>query len=476
MTPKKRRVMARPLQEPSRKPEAGRRVTPLVAGLIVLVVGLVAIFIFLPRLFGGPVATGTPPVAGLPTPPPLTPPPGGSVAVPTQVGPTDGATPPVATPGVPTGNQGLVVDWHQVPDPGLGVVIGVTGAASANGRLVVIGDSTEDFVPAIWWSDNGNTWQLAQWPDSGNSALALTGVTAGGPGFVAVGSDYESEDAINAVTYTSTDGVSWQRGDDPDLAGQSAFLIGAAGTNVVAFADSGAVFKSSDGLSWDPVLDASAVEVGDGLLDVAGYNGSLWAFSTAPGATEEESGPLDVWRTDDGISWTRLGTVPDSLGALDARTAVGPKGLVLVADIDNADSFAWHGWQSADGANWQPATNTPAEITDVLSDETGFIAVGYYNLAGGCAVDETENVGVTWTSVDGLTWRQMSQEGWVGREVDVLGLIGRTLVGVGIDWNLLYAEEGGNSGLVWTADLPASAQDDLPPPSPAPEPTAPPDC
>lgn len=391
-----------------------------------------------------------------------------------EIPPTNQASqPPLETPVGPIASGGLVVNWQEVADPGLGVVIGVTAAASANGRIVVVGDSTEDFLPAIWWSTDGTTWQLAVWPDGSNNSLALTGVTAGGPGFVALGSDYESG---AAVTYASTDGSSWQRGDDIDLDGQSVYLLGAAGTNVVAFADSGTVFTSSDGLSWDPVLDAPSVEVGNGLLDVAAYNGSLWAFSLATGAAEGDREPVDVWRTDDGISWVRLGTVPDSVGALDARTAVGPKGLVLVADIDREDRFVWVAWQSADGASWQPAVNNPTEITDILADEAGFIAVGHYNSGGGCAIDETENVGVTWTSVDGITWRQMPEDGWLGREVEVLGLIGRTLVGVGIDWNLLYNEDGGDNGLAWTADIPQSAQDDLPPPAPTPEPTAPPGC
>jgi hypothetical protein len=392
--------------------------------------------------------------------------------VPTDVVPTDGATaPPFVTPGIPTGNDGLIVDWQEQP-AGLGAVLGVTAAASANGRVVIIGDATEDFLPAIWTSADGTTWQLGDFPDAASNTMGLTGLTAGGPGFVAFGYDYDSDAAIS---YASTDGVSWQRGDDADLDGQSIYLVGAAGSNVVAFADSGSVFTSTDGLTWTPALDASASDVGDGLLDVASYGGALWAFSTST-APSEVLAPLDVWRTDDGVAWARLGTVQDSGGALDARAAAGPNGLVVLAEIDRENTFAWMGWQSTDGTTWQAAINSPTEITDILADDLGYIAVGHQIGAGGCAVDETENIGVTWTSLDGLVWRQMPNEGWLGREVEVLGVTGRTLVGVGIDWNQLYSEVVGESGLVWTSALPSEAHDDAPPPEPTPVPTPPGDC
>jgi hypothetical protein len=447
-----------------------KRLIPPIAGLVLLVVGLVAISGLLPRNSGqGTVATSTPRVAVLPTPP--TSAPGASAALPTE-GTTE---PPIETPGVPTGNEGLIVDWREVADPGLGVVIGVKGAASSNGRVVVIGSSTQDYLPAIWTSGEGTTWQLADFPDAANNALTMTGLTSGGPGFVALGTDFESG---AGVAYASTDGMSWQRANDTDLDGQGVYLMGAAGQRVVAFADSGAVFTSTDGLSWDPALDATAAEVGDGLLEVADYGGSLWAFSEATSANEDEFPPVDVWRTDDGVAWVRLGTVPESQGTFDARAAVGPRGMVLLLAVAPSDDvFAWVAWQSVDGTSWQRATYSPTEITDILADDGGFIAVGHNYPADGCAVDETENVGVTWTSVDGLKWRQMpAEEGWLGRWAEVLGLTGRTLVGVGIDWNLVYSDPNGDSGVAWTADLPAATQDDAPPPEPAPEPTPSGDC
>ena len=74
---------------------------------------------------------------------------------------------------------------------------------------------------------------------------------------------------------------------------------------------------------------------------------------------------------------------------------------------------------------------------------------------------------MTWTSVDGVLWRQMPRKGWKGHEVQVVGQSGSTLVGFGVDWAFDY----GDGGSLWIAGLPGPPQDLAPAPSPTPKPT-----
>jgi hypothetical protein len=401
----------------------------------------------------------------------------GPGATPEAPGATGSATepPPGRTvPPPPSPGAGLNVSWIEAESPGIGVVpLGITGAAYGNGRVVAIADATEDYLPGIWSTADGRTWQAANFPDAASPDLGMTAVTAGGPGFVAFAQNYDN---VSAVAYASSDGVTWQRADDPDFAGQSVQLADSVGSTVVAAGDSGVLLTSVDGISWTPATDANSVVIAESVLDFASYNGVLYAFVldfTAP----VDSEPVEVWSTVDGSSWTRHGTIIGTEGVTDVSAAAGPKGIAALVQVDQGDFFGWKAWQSTDGVTWQPAANAPTDdITDVIADQTGFVAVGSYNLAGGCAIDETENVGTTWTSADGIKWRELSSDGWVARQVQALGVLGRTLVGVGIDWNLAFSEPVGDSGRAWTADLPESATDDAPPPAPTPEPTPLVDC
>jgi hypothetical protein len=478
--------MARPIQPvPTRRPP-DRRVIAIAAVAIVAAAIVVAIWALAPGNPGVGSRASVPPSRIVPretviltTPGPHSTTGAGQTLAPgatptartTPDGPTNSGPPVTSTEPLPPG-AGLAVNWSEAPSPGFGVVQDMTGAAYANGRVVVIGDATDEFLPGIWASDEGRTWQAANFPDSQSNDLQLTAVTAGGPGFVAFAQNY---DTSSAIAYASSDGLTWQRSDDPDFEDQFVFNLDSVGSTVVAASDNGILLTSTDGINWNPATDVNAVAIAEGVMDFASYNGTLYAFVIDFNAPDDQQ-PISIWSTQDAVNWTRLGSIAGTEGVIDASVAIGAKGMVVLSEVDQGDFFGWQAWQSADGVTWQPAVNTPSEITDVIADQSGFVAVGSYNLAGGCAIDETENVGTTWTSADGLKWRELSSPGWVARQIQALGFSGRTLVGVGIDWNLKYSEPPGDSGRAWTADLPDSATDDAPPPAPTPEPTPLPDC
>jgi hypothetical protein len=360
------------------------------------------------------------------------------------------------------GGVGLVVDWQQAPDPGLGRATGFAGVVAANGLLVAVGDAGDDFQTTAWSSSDGLQWQGA--PVGGGLTL-LSDIAPGGPGFVAVGWEFPS-----GFIATSADGLNWQAVDEPAFADHSFAWVGSSVGGLVVFDDSGGAFTSPDGTIWQESDDPSIGAVADGLLDLVQDGSTLWAFSRA-----EDGDLIEVWRSDDAMAWTQVGTIDGSQGSQSVSAAVGPHGMVVVALIEQDAVFEALAWQSADGATWTPALNTPTDIDDVIAVAAGFVAVGHYNVGEGCALIETDDVGVTWTSVDGLAWRQMPEDGWQGREVSVLGQVDGTLIGLGVDWNEFYDGDG-DSGTLWTAPLPAAATDTAPIPSPGAQPEPSPGC
>ncbi len=96
---------------------------------------------------------------------------------------------------------------------------------------------------AVWTSVDGATWSRVPHEEAvfGGGALYMGSVTAGGPGLVAVGSDW-SGSVSDAAAWTSVDGVSWSRvPDDPSVFGglgnQTMTSVIAVGPGLVAVGD-----------------------------------------------------------------------------------------------------------------------------------------------------------------------------------------------------------------------------------------------
>jgi hypothetical protein len=379
---------------------------------------------------------------------------------------------PEGTPAPIGEKKGLIVVWDQVPGSGISDSSGFSDVASANGALVAVGASGQNSYSGVWTSSDGLNWTAADFPDSGNVSIQLAAVTAGGPGFVVVGSDYSG--IGGGVVWLSADGQSWERIDADVFANQTLSRVGVAGDRLVAFSLEGGVFTSADGRTWESSSDPAAQTVAAGLLALVGDGSSLWAFSRDAAEPRQNRQTILVWRSDDGETWTQTGTIDGSEGASSAWAAAGANGLVVISNAYLHDTSVWQTFYSTDGSTWVPSEQTPTDVTDVISTEAGFVAVGHYNTGQGCALIETDDVGVTWTSVDGITWRHMPERGWNGREIQVVGRSGSTLAGLGVDWNLYYDDK--SSGVLWTFELPAPVEDLAPSPSPTPEPTPPVGC
>jgi hypothetical protein len=339
--------------------------------------------------------------------------------------------------------SGLKVEWHRVQTTGLGVPYIFTSLAYAKGTYVAA-DSAYNQGARIWFSSDARNWQLA-W----RGHVVPYDIVPGGPGFVAW-----SEGVLlsnNGRNWTHvTDGVP-QRLLDSDFT-----RLANVGDAVVAFPDSGHSYWSTDGRNWNGIGPGAGPQ---GPIALAGDGAHLWALT---GGRNFEGGvdqPVDVWVTDDGQHWTQSGQLPRSRRVSEVTAAFGPRGGVVIAGAK--------AWFAADNVHWHVAANTPTItskgrdfIDAAVGDDAGFIVVAHRDPPG-CAIDPAQRRALTFTSVDGKVWREMSEKGWKGREIDQLLINGRTLIGVGIDWrNDLPSAD------VWNAQLPALATDNAPPPPP----------
>ena len=186
---------------------------------------------------------------------------------------------------------------------------------------------------------------------------SLSCVTAFGSCFVGVGT--------NGAVYQSSDGISWT----PQVSGTANNLHGVAGggNQLVAVGDSGVILTSPDGITWSSRVSPTSLP----LYGVAYSNGLYVAV-----------GQLGTIVTSpDGVTWTKQGSGHNlysvtygSAGFL----AVGASGTILT---------------SLNGANW---TSQNAGTSATFYSAT--FGNGYYLIAGSNAVVKTSPDGVNWTS------------------------------------------------------------------------------
>lgn len=332
--------------------------------------------------------------------------------------------------------------WGRIENESLGGLgaQGMSSIAVGGPGLVAVGteSSGDDADGAVWISLDGLTWERVP-PDEealgGSGDQSMRSVTAGGPGFVAVGSQTRDLDS-DAAVWVSADGLNWERvpHDEAVFGGsrrQAMNAVVAGGPGLVAvgydeqdagFDDTGAkateaaVWVSADGLTWERVpydeatfggansqVMNAVVAGGPGLVAV-GYDNANpgWAGLDANAA---------VWTSPDGIAWTR---VPDSAVFGDQRwqtmnaVTVGGPGLVAVGYDGPVDKYNAAVWTSVDGSIWARVPpdeavfgGTGIQAMDAVTAwDGGLVAVGYDRAIGSFEA-------AVWVSSDGSTWARV---------------------------------------------------------------------
>lgn len=251
----------------------------------------------------------------------------------------------------------------------------------AHGRgLIAVGkdgqasEPAEDFAAAVWVSD-GNNWQRIS-----NNELVFDGpghqfmnrvVSNGDNGWIAIGAteDTSPGSEIDGAVWTSLTGKSgWVRRQDiRGLAGpktqdlrtvaQNGDTLIAGGTDAAEGDYDGALWRSSGGITWDPI------EAGENVL---GGPGDQWVITVEPHRDgfvavgydkEGEDGDAAVWLSPDGKRWTRVPSRGDLSGhgnqMMQGVTST-PIGLVAVGRIEHTDEEVDGAvWTSVDGSRWR---------------------------------------------------------------------------------------------------------------------------
>jgi hypothetical protein len=152
-----------------------------------------------------------------------------------------------------------------------------------------------------------------------------------------------------------------------------------------------------------------------------------------------------VWTSADGITWSRVARDDGAFGGLDycqagptisSVTAGGP-GLVAVgSDVDEYCGAFAAVWTSVDGITWSRVQEDgrvfgSQTINDVIATDFGLVAVGSRD-------GDTHGSAVVWTSPDGIRWSQLAHDetalGGVGDQMIMsVTETGSGLVAVGSD-------------------------------------------
>ena len=233
-------------------------------------------------------------------------------------------------------------------------------------------------------SSDGVTWTLRSDADDGE----LKSLAWGGGLFIAVGSRYAS---TAGLTMISGDGISWVSYNEPS---STPLAIDWAGSHFYRMHED-YIFRSSDGLAWDLVLNrsnsdfrgvylgsSSFVAVGNGVTCLS-PDGSGWTCTASSMGTQQDvvfsgehfiSGGADVYFSSDGLSWTHslTGSFIYGLAMTGGQVvAVGYSGQIF---LGFTDIIFYDGFESGRTNEWSavvpPPTPTPVPINTPTNTPT----------------------------------------------------------------------------------------------------------
>jgi len=246
--------------------------------------------------------------------------------------------------------------WEHLPQTTDIIGASFTDVTTWNNTLVAWGSAAdENASTTVWTSSDALTWK----PTTDLAGLdPVDAVTVGGPGLVALGSNYiESIDDFELAAATSTDGVHFTAASAASITG-AMVTDATAGSNGIAgvgwasseeVASSGLAVFSPDGQTWtqgsttDNSFDTAT------LIDVhPTASGYVVVGSTTTDELDYDLGR--VWGSADGQSWRSLGDLGGPFNLYGA-SALAPSGLYVftayqeTGDEDESDMKSTvYGW------------------------------------------------------------------------------------------------------------------------------------
>ena len=277
--------------------------------------------------------------------------------------------------------------------------------------------------------------------------------TAAAGGAVAFGTisreDPETfDDVERPALIASADGRRWVDITDPAITSATIYSAGSTGCDLIVMGRTAdgtpSVWTSPDGLAWTASTDPDVARLGTRTIGYAAGPGRVLAFAGDDLDGGVRVRRIEVWGSDHGLEWDRLGSLPGSARGSVQQTSYG-NGHWLV--LGTGRKWREHSWTSADGVTWQRITRKHVTgVTALAGYALGFVATGAYGDAPGdtCGTG-APYIGRTWVSEDGVAWTEVSRS----RGVAMLALapLDGRLYGLGNSTK-------NNAGRLWWGRLP----------------------
>jgi hypothetical protein len=274
---------------------------------------------------------------------------------------------PVPPPpsGAPSGSHGptaspapLDLEWTEVPIDAAtfhGAAVGLV--ISGDRGFLAFGQDRSDLHPITWTSPDGRTWTRHDQPATAfGGGVPDRAVEAGS--YIATGYDPKDSAEVRDV-WLSADGVTWHRSASRTGHGLSVAALAASGERAVLldYEFGGSVATSDDGEVWQEVPDQARAFGMGGTVSAIASMGE--AFYAAGGIGVGGGG---VWRSTDGRRWEELAG-PDVFGTGPLRGIFRTRHGLLVT----AQGYGFGGtWSSSDGRDWEPVEATTGDSLDLV--------------------------------------------------------------------------------------------------------------
>jgi hypothetical protein len=204
----------------------------------------------------------------------------------------------------------------------------------------------------FWISADGVDWQPVPDDPQAFANAEVRAIASSPEGFVAVGVVGSAQQPSGAVAWTSADGSTWHRIDDPAFARGIAVAIVPApfGGFVAVGSDldrrNAVAWTSPDGRRWTRAPDEASRQHPGGfawMTDAVAVAGSVIGVGDVQGL---QRGTATSWVTVDGAHWERARSAPvQQQGEFYAITPGGP-GVIAVGSFGAPDSYVPTVWLS----------------------------------------------------------------------------------------------------------------------------------
>ena len=400
-------------------------------------------------------------------------------------------------------SQGRGQGFVAVPDssvfdaPSTAAGGGQSGAvmdAVTAGALGLFASGTVNGEASVWYSTDGQRWQLLSGADSAinqEPAAVVNDITSTAAGVFAAGS-LAVGDRLAAALWYSSDGVHWAALHSPVNASSgvgdhivtSLVGIGATGSSVPgAPTPSGllavggvrlgstwqpASWISPNGFSWSQTSESFPLDSeppnspGAIAYEAAGAPGHLLAVGGSPGRQR-------LWQSSDGLAWTE---VPLPQGAMDDDSwhlglVAATSDVAVLADNLPGQPYVlvrrngtWS-QPTADGIFGKPL---PTAVPTSLVDDNGTLVMSVELSEPGQQLGEGTSSVAVLTSSDGRSWRAITEDAFGDSTVNQLLPVPAGLLAVGSapipepegsrsgNWTGAFASLSPNGGATWPTE------------------------